>query len=125
MKGQENLIPFNKLTEDEQRELARKGGKASVKARRERKTIAETMQKLLDDEVEGTGMTRREAIIFKALHRAYKQGKMDDVVKIAQLVGEFKQNLNVESDGMVCVVRTEEEAQKIADIKELVNKMKE
>lgn len=37
--GQENLIPFNELTEDERRELARKAGEASGVARREKKTL--------------------------------------------------------------------------------------
>lgn len=35
-KGQDNLIPFDKLTEAEQREIAKKGGKASGKARAEK-----------------------------------------------------------------------------------------
>ena len=30
--GRENLIPFDELTEEEQRKIASKGGKASVKA---------------------------------------------------------------------------------------------
>lgn len=35
-----NLIPQNKRTKKEQREIARKGGKASVKARREKKLMS-------------------------------------------------------------------------------------
>ena len=35
----ENLKPFNTLTEREQRELASKGGKASVEARRKKKGL--------------------------------------------------------------------------------------
>lgn len=37
----ENLIPFNRLTEEEQKELARKGGIASGEARRRKKTLRE------------------------------------------------------------------------------------
>ena len=33
-KGHENLISFTELTEEEHREIASKGGKASIKARR-------------------------------------------------------------------------------------------
>ncbi len=46
-KGEENLIPMNQLTEDEQRKLASAGGKASVKARREKKLFRELIEQLL------------------------------------------------------------------------------
>ena len=39
MANEKNLIPFNKLTESQQREIASKGGKASVEAKRKRKTL--------------------------------------------------------------------------------------
>lgn len=39
--AQEDLIPFNKRTEDEQRNIARQGGIASGAARRRKKTYAE------------------------------------------------------------------------------------
>lgn len=45
--NEENLIPFNQLTEEEQRKIASKGGKASVKARRERKALKEELILLL------------------------------------------------------------------------------
>lgn len=47
MAGQENLIPFNERTEEEQREIARKGGRASVEARRRKKTMKENLELLL------------------------------------------------------------------------------
>lgn len=46
-KGHENLKPFNQLTEEEQRELARKGGIASGEARAKRKTLREELLLLL------------------------------------------------------------------------------
>ena len=39
--AQEDLIPFNKRTEDEQKNIARQGGIASGAARRRKKTYAE------------------------------------------------------------------------------------
>lgn len=48
--GLENLKPFNQLTEEEQRELSRKGGKASVEARRKRKTLREELLLLLEQD---------------------------------------------------------------------------
>lgn len=45
--GHENLIPFNELTEEEHREIASKGGKASVIARRKKKAMKEQVELLL------------------------------------------------------------------------------
>ena len=44
---EKNLIPFNQRTEDEQREIASKGGKASGKSRRRKKTMKQVMDMLL------------------------------------------------------------------------------
>lgn len=46
-----NLVPFDQLTEDEQREIRRKGGLASAEARRRKKTMRETAQMLMDMKV--------------------------------------------------------------------------
>jgi len=43
----DNSIPFNELTEDKQREIAKKGGKASAKARQERKALKDELLLLL------------------------------------------------------------------------------
>ena len=47
MANEQNLKPFNELTEKEQRELAQKGGIASGKARAARKTLKEELLLLL------------------------------------------------------------------------------
>ena len=41
MKGKENLIPLNKRTKEEQREIAKMGGKKSGEVRREKKKLSE------------------------------------------------------------------------------------
>lgn len=46
--NESNLIPFNELTQEEQRAIASKGGKASVEARRKRKTLKEELLLLLE-----------------------------------------------------------------------------
>ena len=45
--GMENLIPFTALTEEQQREIACKGGKASVEAKRKKKHLREVVQAML------------------------------------------------------------------------------
>lgn len=45
--NEENLIPFNERTEEEQREIARKGGIASGEARRRKREIKDSLDLLL------------------------------------------------------------------------------
>lgn len=45
--GNENLVPFSERTEDEQREIAKKGGVASGKARRRKRTMKEAAELIL------------------------------------------------------------------------------
>ena len=47
--NEENLIPFNQLTEEEQRKIARMGGIASGESRRKRKTLKEELLLLLSE----------------------------------------------------------------------------
>lgn len=63
-KGDKNLIPFDQRTEEEQREIRAKGGRASGAARRARKTLREELLALL---AEGDTQKRISlAIIAKA-----------------------------------------------------------
>jgi len=48
--GTKNLIPQSMRTKEEQREIARKGGKASGAARRERKLMREALAEILSRE---------------------------------------------------------------------------
>ena len=50
MANEKNLIPFNERTKSQQREIASKGGKASVEAKRRRKTLKEELLLMLEDE---------------------------------------------------------------------------
>lgn len=45
----DNLIPFNEMTENEQRTLASKGGKASAEARKKKATMLSVLENLLDE----------------------------------------------------------------------------
>lgn len=45
---EENLIPMNERTKDEQREIAKKGGIASGKARRRKRTMKEAAKLILN-----------------------------------------------------------------------------
>ena len=47
--GQDNLIPLNERTKEEQREIARQGGIASGKVRQEKATMKKVLMQMLEE----------------------------------------------------------------------------
>lgn len=86
MANKKNLKPFNERTESEQREIASKGGKASGKARRERKKIAEDLKILLAI-VEDDGFTNQEKMVKSILKESFK-GNVQAFKEIRDTIGE-------------------------------------
>lgn len=89
----ENLIPFNKLTEEEQREIAKKGGEASVKARKERKTLREELKLMLE-------LPGEQEKLCNALLKQAQRGNTKAFEVLRDTVGEKPtDNLNIGTDG--------------------------
>ena len=88
-KGQENLIPFNERTKEEQREIARQGGIASGKARQEKATFKKTLEMLLDEK-NSKGKTYRELIALGQIKSAI-DGKAENFKAILALMGEMEE----------------------------------
>lgn len=49
MANEQNLIPFNKMTESERRKIAKMGSEASIKARREKASLKKSIKWLLEE----------------------------------------------------------------------------
>lgn len=79
--NEDNLIPFNKMTEEQQREIARKGGIASQKKRKERKTLKEELIMLL--EMNDNNNKISTALLKKALN-----GDIQAFTTIRDTIGE-------------------------------------
>lgn len=105
MANEENLKPFNKLTENEQRKIAKKGGKASVKKRREKKTYAEMAKamlsaKIVDEdllaELKAFGIedTDVKAYTLLGMIKASGNGSHNAFDRLMELIGEKEQNEN-------------------------------
>ena len=86
--NEQNLIPNSERTPEQLREQTRKGGIASGKARRERKTIASALRQVLDEQANGSGLTRMEAIVAKVVKRLYDEGNIKDVKTLTEILGE-------------------------------------
>ena len=92
-KGQENLIPFTERTEEEQRELARQGGIASGKARREKATMKATLEMLLN-ETNKNGKTYRELATLGLLKGAIN-GNSSNYRVILETLGELMERIEI------------------------------
>lgn len=74
MANEQNLVPFDKRTESEQREIARAGGIASGKARRENKLIKDRI-------LERMGETDWNTMIDNLIERASADTKSFEVLR--------------------------------------------
>lgn len=105
-----NLIPQNERTKDEQREIARMGGIASGKARREKKTIQKILADLLDSEIKDnpqfaklaskmgveSDKSVKDIFTYICLLNSVKSGNLGDLERLSKLLGEDKQNENAD-----------------------------
>lgn len=85
MANEENLIPFDERTENEQREIARKGGIASGASRRAYKSLKQAA-KVFFKENENAAMNIVQALYEKAL-----KGDTKAADKLEDLIGETVQ----------------------------------
>jgi hypothetical protein len=71
MANEQNLKPFSQRTESEQRRIRVMGGKASGKARRDKKTAYEIAKMFFEEkvDVQGKKIDRKQLMILNALRR--------------------------------------------------------
>lgn len=92
MANEQNLIGkgFDERTAEEQREIARKGGKASAEARRKKRDLRLALEMLLEKEYKdkrGESITGTEAITAKLFEQAMK-GNVKAFETIRATVGQ-------------------------------------
>ena len=105
-----NLIPNNERSPSEVRENGRKGGIASGKARREKKTIQKILADLLDSEIKDSPQfaklaskmgvesdkSVKDIFTMVCLLNSVKSGNLGDLERLSKLLGEDKQNENAD-----------------------------
>lgn len=94
MAKEDNLIPFNKRTEEEQRQIAIMGGKASGKTRQLKKSFKLALMELLEEEVKDkngvpTGKTYQDFINIGIVKGAMK-GNAINYKTILETIGELE-----------------------------------
>lgn len=106
----ENLIPNSERTPSQRKSNASKAGKASAKARRERKTIAEALRLVLNEEANSDGLTRQEAIVARVVKRLYDEGDIRDLKVLADVLGESVQNIDLKGIAPIVAMDAEDAA---------------
>lgn len=105
----ENLVPFGKRTEEEEREIRQKGGIASGEARREKKKVAELVKTYMAmPSASGKeGKTMMDDFIENALKNSTGVATLDDVIKLQRIIGEDVTKIQVETDDTAVQVAQE------------------
>ena len=90
--AKEDLIPFNELTEEEQKKLAKAGGVKSVQVRRNKKKLKELANMLLDNDVNNPEIkkklkengldTSNKSLALLKLFQVALDGKFGDSTKL-------------------------------------------
>lgn len=105
-----NLIPLNERTKEEQREIARQGGIASGKARREKQKTQQILADLVSIKNKDLAMFNKlatklgldgdisihEVFTLTCLLNSVKSGNLVDLERLSKLLGEDKQNENAD-----------------------------
>lgn len=100
-RGHGNLIPFNKRTEEEQRNIASMGGKKSGEARHRKKTIREALVWYLDSKIHPSnkteehllqkfpGLTHRDYVAIAAIEAASRSNDVAAMIFARDTMGEM------------------------------------
>lgn len=99
MANEENLIPLNKRTKSEAREISKKGGQASGAARRKKKTmkqvanyllslpvVEELQEEMIQSGIASDDADNQTALVFSMMQRAIK-GNVTAAQFIANITG--------------------------------------
>lgn len=110
----EHMIKIGKATrfkpgEARSVEAGRIGGVNSQAVQRERRTIAEVLRKVLDEEM-SSGATRLDVVISKTVQALYDAPSVQQLKIVAELLGELEHKVKVDGPGAVLLPREEIDA---------------
>ena len=111
MANEKNLTPFtSEQSRDEAAKNGKKGGIASGRARREKKTIQKILAELLDGQIKDSPQfaklaakmgvqsdkSVKDIFTMVCLLNSVKSGNLGDLERLAKLLGEDKDNANAD-----------------------------
>ena len=87
-----------------------KGGKASGESRRRKKNTIEAIRAVLAENA-GGGLTKLEVIAARVIKRLADEGDIRDYKVLADILGEAKQTVKLEGNGLMIVTKDEQDKQ--------------
>ena len=128
-KTNKNLIPQSERTKEKQREIARMGGIASGQAKREKKTIQKIFSAMCESKCSDVpqfqkianklGLKKdaniKELFTLVSALNTLKTAKIDDLIKIAELLGEQTEIQSESQIAQTNLLQAIEQAVKNAD----------
>ena len=117
MANEDNLIPTNRRSKEEARELGRKGGIKSGERRREKRAMRELLEIALSTKcVKGDASNKEEAAAQLAKKMA--EGDLKAIEVGLKVLGEYEQKVKLEGDmrSVQVVVNDEDTAAKLTKI---------
>jgi hypothetical protein len=115
--NEENLIPFNQRTEEEQRAIATMGGIASGEARREKRAMRELLEIALAAKCVRGDLTNKEESAAQ-LAKKMAEGDLKAIEVGLKVIGEYEQKVKVEGDmrSVQVIVEDADTARKLSEI---------
>lgn len=115
--NEENLIPTNRRSKEEARELGRKGGIASGEARREKRAMRELLEIALAAKCARGDITNKEESAAQ-LAKKMAEGDLKAIEVGLKVIGEYEQKVKVEGDmrSVQVIVEDAETARKLSEI---------
>jgi hypothetical protein len=125
-KRPDNLISLNDRSPEKAREIRSKGGKARQEQRKEQKSFRDLLQACLDLEQKNNQTGEKKTLKDLGMLRLatqVSQGNLKAIKLAAEIMGEYKQkiNLDTEDNSLVVVVRSNETAEKLQRAIDLEN----
>ena len=120
--GNDNLIPMNKRTKDEQREIARKGGIASGESRRRWRTLRQIAEMLADETLpvpQPDGTTKTLTYDVAMIQRQYQKAIAEGDTQAAKFLTNLLGNENVLQQTINVYNVKEETAKKMQDLEQM------
>lgn len=105
--NKENLVPLNRRTKEEQREIATMGGIKSGEVRKEKATMRKTLEAMLDEVANiknnPHGLTYRQLATL-GLIKGAADGKAENYKVITDTIGETQNNTSEAPDITINIV---------------------
>lgn len=121
--AKEDLIPFSKRSKEEAKELGKKGGVNSGKARREKREMKDFAKLVLDelvkDKKSGAELPTRYAMVKRLVQSVLKDGDVSAFRELTKVAGEMPKDEESNAPVVVIVNASDKGAKAMEKLKDI------